>query len=908
MQLTVNGVELDREASPGQCLRTYLRAAGCFGVKKGCDAGDCGACTVWVDGEPVHSCIYPAFRAEGRPVTTIEGLAQGGELHPMQASFLREQGFQCGFCTAGMIMTAAALNQAQRADLGRAMKGNLCRCTGYRAIRDAIGGIDHAPPAAGARDAAAPAGPEVVQGAARFTLDVAMPGLLHMKLLRSPHAHAQIVDIDVSAAQAMPGVHAVLTFKDAPSRRYSTARHEHPEDDPDDTMVLDSRVRFAGQRVAAVVAESEAAAEAACGRIVVDYELLPAMLTPDAAMAPGAVALHDNGVEARIANAPRNIVAELHSEDGDVEAGFAAAAEVFEATFTTQRTQHVALETHAAIGWLDEAGRLNLRSSTQVPFLVRRTLCMLFDLPHDGVRVLSGRVGGGFGGKQEMLVEDIVALAVLRTGRPVQLEFTREEQFSASTTRHPMTIRVKGGASGDGTLTALQMNVVSNTGAYGNHGPGVLYHGCSESLALYRCPNKRIDGVAVYTNTVPAGAFRGYGLSQTIFAVESVLDELSRRLGLDPLALRELNAVRNGDPMTSPDEGAHAIEYGSYGLDQCIAWVRTALADGSRRPAPAGWLTGSGVGLSMVETVPPGGHFAESRIRLTAAGGFELSVGTAEFGNGTTTVHAQIAARVLGTDPTRIRVLQSDTDLTGHDTGAYGSTGTFVAGMATERAAKDLRAALLNAGAALLGVPPAECDLEADGVVCGTRRIPFAELHASRPGLEGTGHTDGMRRSVAFNAHGVAVAVDPGTGEIRILQSVQAADAGHVVNPRQCRGQIEGGVAQALGAALYEDLIIGPDGAVANCALRHYHIPAFADVPRTEVFFADTSDALGPLGAKSMSESPFNPVVPALANALRDATGIRLTSTPLSRDRILRALQAAAAADRSRLPQTAGAV
>ncbi len=894
MRLTLNGAEVDREAGPGQCLRTYLREAGCFGVKKGCDAGDCGACTVWVDNEPVHACIYPAFRAAGRLVTTIEGLAPAGELHPMQASFLREQGFQCGFCTAGMIMTAAALNQAQRADLGRAMKGSLCRCTGYRAIGDAIGGIDHAPPAAGPRDAPAPAGPQVVQGAARFTLDVAVPGLLHMKLLRSPHAHAQIIDIDASAALAMPGVHAVLTFRDAPARRFSTARHEHPDDDPDDTMVLDARVRFAGQRVAAVVAESEAAAEAACQRIVVDYGLLPAMLTPDAAMAPGAMALHDNGAAARIADAPRNIVAELHSEDGDVEAGFAAAAEVFEATFTTQRTQHVALETHAAIGWLDEAGRLNLRSSTQVPFLVRCTLCSLFDLPHDRVRVLSGRVGGGFGGKQEMLVEDIVALAVLRTGRAVQLEFTREEQFAASTTRHPMAIRVKAGAAGDGTLTALQMDVVSNTGAYGNHGPGVLFHGCGESLALYRCPNKKVDGVAVYTNTVPAGAFRGYGLSQTIFAVESVLDELSRRLGLDPLALRERNAIRNGDAMTTHGLDEHGLEYGSYGLDQCLAWVRAALADGGQ-PAPAGWLTGSGVGLSMIETVPPGGHFAESRIRLAAGGGFELSVGTAEFGNGTTTVHAQVAARVLGTDPSRIRVLQSDTDLGGHDTGAYGSTGTFVAGAATERAAEELRVALLDAGADLLGVPAAECALGPDGVACGTRSVSLAVLHASSPGpLEGNGRSDGMRRSVAFNAHGMAVAVDPGTGEIRILRSVHAADAGHVINPRQCRGQIEGGVAQALGAALYENLIIGSDGAVATRALRQYHIPAFADVPGTEVFFAATSDALGPFGAKSMSESPFNPVVPALANALRDATGIRFTSTPLSRDRILRALQAAA--------------
>jgi CO/xanthine dehydrogenase Mo-binding subunit/aerobic-type carbon monoxide dehydrogenase small subunit (CoxS/CutS family) len=899
MRLTVNGAEVEREAGPGQCLRTFLRGIGCFGVKKGCDAGDCGACTVWVDGEPVHSCIYPAFRAAGRPVTTIEGLAQGGALHPVQAAFLDVQGFQCGFCTAGMIMTTAALNQAQRTDLGRALKGNLCRCTGYRAIRDAIGAIDHACSTPGVRDVPAPAGPAVVQGVARFTLDVAVAGLLHMKLLRSPHAHAQIRHIDTTAAEASPGVCAVLTFKDAPARRFSTAQHEHATDDPDDTMVLDSRVRFMGQRVAAVVAESEAAAEAACGRIVVDYEVLPAVLTPDAAMAPGAIALHDdcdsNGDTARIADASRNIVAELHSEIGDAEAGFAAADTVFEATFTTQRTQHVALETHGAIGWLDDEGRLTLRSSGQVPFLVRRALCALFELPPDRVRVFSARVGGGFGGKQEMLVEDIVALAVLRTGRPVQLEFTREEQFSASTTRHPMAIRVKAGATRDGILTALELDMVANTGAYGNHGPGVLSHGCGESIALYRCPNKRVDGVSVYTNTVPAGAFRGYGLSQAIFAVESTLDELSRRVGLDPLALRERNAVREGDPIRSHGEGPHDVEYGSYGLDQCIAWVRQALAGGTGQPAPEGWLVGSGVALSMIDTVPPRGHLAQSRIRLAAGGEFELTVGTAEFGNGTTTVHTQIAARALGVDPSRIRVRQSDTDLIDHDTGAYGSTGTVVAGTATRQAADNLRTVLLEAAGPLFGAPAAECGIDADGVVHGAARVSFEALHALRPDLpEGSGHANGTPRSVAFNVHGMAVAVDPGTGEIRILRSVHAADAGHVINPRQCRGQIEGGIAQALGAALYEHLAIGPDGAVPTRTLRNYHIPTFADVPETEVFFADTCDTLGPFGAKSMSESPFNPVAPALANALRDATGVRFTSTPLSRDRVLRALQGGA--------------
>ena len=846
MRLTVNGDTAERAAAPGQCLRTYLRALGRFGVKKGCDAGDCGACTVWVDGEPVHSCLYPAFRAAGRAVTTVEGLGP----HPMQQAFLDAQAFQCGFCTAGMVMTAAALNQAQRQDLGRAMKGNLCRCTGYRAIRDAIQGRI-APPEA--NDAPAPAGPDVVAGAVRYTLDVAPEGLLHMKLLRSPHAHAEVVAIDAAAAEALPGVHAVLTWRDAPTRRFSTARHEHAADDPDDTRLLDRRMRFVGQRVAAVVAESEAVAEAACALIAVDYRVLPAVFTPEAAMADGAPALHEDGPAARIADAPRNVVAELHGEVGDFAAGLAEADAVYEGVFRTQRTQHAALETHAALGWIDAEGRLVLRSSTQVPFLVRRMLCELLGLPLERVRVVAGRVGGGFGGKQEMLVEDIVALAVLRTGRPVQLELTRREQFTATTTRHAMTMRVTAGATKDGVLTALGLDVVSDTGAYGNHGPGVLFHGCGEAVALYRCANKKVDGLCAYTNTVPAGAFRGYGLSQTVFAMESALDELARRLGLDPLDFRARNAVRAGDALVSFGEASEDLVMGSHGLEQCVALVRAALARGPRVAAPEGWLVGTGAALSMLETTPPGGHVGEARIVACDTGGFVLDVGTAEFGNGTTTVHAQIAARVLGCAPADIHVRQSDTDLVGHDTGAFGSTGTVVAGLATLRAATDL-------------------------------------LGRIGPGAVGVGRSEGTPRSVTFNVHAMVVAVDPGSGEIRILQSVQAVDAGTVLNPRQLRGQVEGGVAQALGAALFEDFVIDGRGEVATSAFRQYHLPTFADVPETEVLFADTHDTLGPFGAKSMSESPFNPVAPALANAVRDATGVRFANTPLSRDRVWRAL------------------
>ena len=700
----------------------------------------------------------------------------------------------------------------------------------------------------------------------------------------------------------MPGVRAVFTHEDSPPVAYSSGRHEDRLIDPDDTFVLDNVVRFVGQRVAAVVADSEAAAEDGCRKLVVDYDILPAVFEPEVAMQDGAPVIHDKGPEARIRDPQHNIAGEVHGGIGDVTAGFAAADVIHEGTYFTPRTQQGHLETHAAIGWVDDSGILNLRSSTQVPFLTRREIARVFDLDASKVRVFCERVGGGFGGKQEMLVEDIVALAVLRLKQPVKLEFTRTEQFTATTTRHPMRVTVKVGARRDGTLTAIQMRVVSNTGAYGNHGATVLEHACSESLGLYRCPNKKVDGYAVYTNTVPAGGFRGYGLPQTGFALESAIDEVACMVGMDGLAIRRRNAVKRGDPMLSTGEARDDVVYGSYGLDQCFDLMARAFDDGGGDPPADGWLTGQGFALSMANTIPPGGHFSDSFIALKPDGTYELTVGTAEFGNGTTTVHQQIAASVLATAPGNIRLRASDTSYGGHDTGAFASTGIVVAGLATERAARALKEMILDAAAKHLGCAPKDCVLSSGSVTCNGKRMALSDLHGSvDDDLAATGSTTGLPRSVAFNVQGFRVGVNTVSGEIRILKSVHAADAGTVINPMQCRAQIEGAVAQALGAALYEEMLIDGAGRVVNPLFRNYHLPAFADVPRTQVLFAKTSDALGPFGAKSMSESPYNPVPTALANAVRDAIGARFYALPLKPDRVFAGL--AKAADEIKEPQ-----
>ncbi|MWB97527.1 molybdopterin-dependent oxidoreductase [Agromyces seonyuensis] len=921
MRADVDGSPLEADAAPGQVLRTWLREAGVHSVKKGCDAGDCGACSVLVDGEAVHSCILPAHRADGRTVTTAAGLGDPDDLSDVQRCFTDAAGFQCGFCTAGFVVTASSdtVRGAAPEDLPRLLKGNLCRCTGYRAIGDALAGVVNVERPQGGeasfgRSLPAPAAERIVSGREPYTFDLTTRGLAHLVVVRSTEPHARILGIDTAAAEAVPGVLAVLTHRDSPATPFSTARHEHREDDPDDSLVLDPVVRFVGQRVAAVVAETAAAADRAARLVRVTYEPLPAVFDPEDARRPGTPLLHgEKPADSRIADPARNVVAEVHGEVGDVEAGFADAVAgggaVVEGEWRTQRVNHVHLETKGARGWLDDAGRLVIRTSSQVPYLVRDELAHVFGLDRDAVRVFTARVGGGFGGKQELLTEDLVALAVLRTGRPVQYEVSRQEEFAAMPTRHPFRVRVRAGAGPDGALTALAVDVLSDAGAYGNHSVGVMFHGCSESMEVYRVPNKRVDAAAVYTNHVPSGAFRGYGLGQLIFAIESALDELARKVGVDPVEFRRRNVVVPGDALVSwaVHDDDLGLDFGgprAYGLDQCLDLVEDALDTLPDAPAPGTpvpavddptWRRGRGMAVAMIATMPPRGHLADVSITLDASGACTLDVGTAEFGNGTTTVHRQVASSVLGLAPDQIRIRQSDTDVVGYDTGAFGSAGSVVAGKAVELAALRLRERVLALAADELGEDASALTLSPGGVVRPDGDvIPFGLLLAGAgvERLSADADHRGTPRSLAFNVHGFRVAVSTETGEVRVLASVQAADAGTVINPEQLRGQIEGGVAQALGTALSEEIAISPEnGAPTTTTLRTYRVPQFADVPPTAVRFADTYDELGVRGAKSMSEAPYNPVAPALANAVRDAIGVRPHELPMSRDRIWRLLR-----------------
>jgi putative selenate reductase molybdopterin-binding subunit len=898
VKLTVNGKVFSATPAPGQCLRTFVRDLGWYGTKKGCDGGDCGACTVWVDDKPVHSCLYPAFRAEDKAITTIEGLAApDGTLHPMQQAFLDAQSFQCGYCAAGMIMTGAALSDEQKCDLEQSMKGNLCRCTGYGSIRDAFAGVTNV-----RRDAAGtsvgdsvpnPFARDIVTGHARYTTDIPpLEQMLHLKVLRSPHAHARITAIDKAKALAVAGVVDVFTWEDVPRKLYTTAIHEDNRVDPDDTYLLDNVARFVGQRIAAVVAETEAAAEEGCRELDVTYEVLPAVFDPEEAMLPGAPRLHDKGEFSRAMHPEQNIFVEMHGEVGNVAEGFARADAVYEDTYYAPRQQHVHLETMQSISWRGEDGRYHIRTSVQGPFIVKSKLCFLFGLNAADVHVFCERVGGGFGGKQDMMSEDLPLLATLKTGRPVTWEFTREEQFTGATTRHPMKVQLKIGATKDGTLTAMQYRVVSNTGAYGNHGGETLANGMSGPWALYKCENKKGDGYAVYTNLQCGGGFRGYGTGQTAFAIESAVDELARMLNIDPIEFRRKNMVGPYDNMESAWKETTDLTMGSYGLDQCLDAVERALRTGKGRPKPDGddWLVGTGAAISMLDCVPPTEQRSGSEIALLEDGRYHFTVGSTEIGNGLITAQQQVVAQIMGCSTDRVTFLNADTDGTPYDSGTFASVGMMVPTKAVENAATALREKIVSYTARSTGEKLEHCRIEGEVVHHGRHKTRLRDLYAkgSNEGVEFSAFRKayGSPRTVAFLAYGVRLAVHRITGEIIILYNVEAVDAGVVMNPHQLRGQIVGGVVMGIGYALQEKMVYNDAGAVINPTLRNYRIPAMADAPDTDVFYADTYDRIGPLGAKSIAENTNNPVAPAIGNALRDATGVRFTSLPFTEDRI----------------------
>jgi putative selenate reductase molybdopterin-binding subunit len=748
---------------------------------------------------------------------------------------------------------------------------------------------------------------KLVTGKTAFTDDIELPGLLIGKILGSPHAHARIVGIDATRAKALPGVHAVLTYQDVPRVPHTTAGQAWPEPSPYDTYLLDSKVRFVGDRVAAVAAESRAIAEEALRRIAVEYEVLPPVLEMEHAMDPGAPVIHDEPDATGIRDAARNLAGDIHTSIGDVEAGFRESDLVLEREYHTPRQQHAMIEPHIVISWLDADNRLVIRTSTQIPFHVRRQVAMILQIPVSRIHVIKPRIGGGFGGKQEMVIEDICAALTLASGRPVKLEYTRHEEFFMARTRHPQILRLKMGVKRDGTIVAHHMKVLAATGAYGSHCTTVQGNTGSKVLPLYRAPHLRFDCDVVYLNTPQAGAFRGYGCPQGYFAQESLVDEIAHELGMDPIELRLKNVIRQGDVdelSAQLGEGKKGLPrtIRSCGLPECLE--RGAAAIGWKekrrggRPAGGRLLRGVGVACSMQGSGIAGVDFAGAFFKLNEDGSYNLQVGATDLGTGSDTVLAQIAAEALGVSLDKIIIYSSDTDFTPFDVGAYASSTTIISGGAVKKAAEKTRDAVCCFAAQLLEANPDELTCRDNRVfepggrsVSMTDVAMFALYKEKTQVMEGSSHFN-TDSPPPFCATFAEVEVDTETGRVRVPQLVTAVDLGVAINPMQAEGQAEGAMAQGLGYALAEELVLDGEGRVANASFCDYKIFTAKDMPKLTTILVETEEPLGPFGAKSIAEVPINGVGPAVANAVFDATGLRFRRLPIRPDAVLAALRA----------------
>lgn len=774
---------------------------------------------------------------------------------------------------------------------------------------------------------------KLVQGKPAFTADFEKRGLLVAKVLHSPLAHARIKQINADKARALPGVAAVLTWQDIPRVVYSTAGQSDPIPGPLDSFSLDNKVRFVGDRVAFVAAETEEIALQALKLIDVEYEPLPILLDPARAMLPDAPCLHDEPeyVNFAASDPARNLAAEIRIDIGDVEKGFAEADYIFEDDYEVPKVQQAHIEPHVTLTYWDEDDRLMIRTSTQVPFHVRRQLAPVLGLPVKRIHVVKPRVGGGFGGKQEVLTEDVPAHLTIATGRPVIYEYSREEEFIAARSRHPMHLHLKTGVKKDGTITANSMMVVSDTGAYGCHALTVAGNTGAKGMGLYvgdgayrKSPNIRFYADIVYTNHPPAGAFRGYGVPQGIWPVERQMEKIAHKLGLDPLEFRLKNALRAGelDPFsTSWSEGREPkpemVE--TCALEECVRQGRAAIGWNEKFNNPD-WhqvsgkphlRRGIGVALSRHGTAISYVDMGAASLKMNEDGSFNLLVGATDLGTGSDTVLGQLAAEVLGVPLEDILVTSSDTDFTPFDKGAYASSTTYISGTAVVKAAEQaagrirIRAAdMLNAQPTVKGEPARELvhpeqirlsggkAIAPDGRSVSLVQIAHNALHhENQEQIAGVASYVSKVAPPPFAAQFAEVTVDLETGQIVTDKLVIAVDSGVIVNPITASGQIEGGMTQALGYAVCEEMRYDKEGQARERSLRDYHIFQANEMPELQTIFIETFEPTHPFGVKAVAEIPMDGVAPAVGNAILDACGAQLNVIPATPERIWKALK-----------------
>jgi xanthine dehydrogenase molybdenum-binding subunit len=925
ISFTVNGQPVHFSVKPGEMLVELLRERlNLTGTKVGCNESECGACTVLVDGQPVLSCTYPAVRVQGRSVLTVEGLARpvGGklELHPLQQAFIRHGAVQCGFCIPGQLLTAYALLQSNPdpspADIRSALKDTLCRCGGYptieRAILAAAEALRTGQPVVGPDVAdSTRAGNEVgrlrtrpeaepkVTGKTLYTDDLKFPGMLVGAAKRAMIPHAILKSVDVAKARRVLGVRAVLTAADIPGQ------HHHGlviADWP--TMVgVDERVRYVGDSIAIAAADTREALEQALECITAEYELRPVITGPVQARQPETESLHANG----------NLLKHIKVRKGDLEEGFANAEIVLEHTFHTPATDHAFMEPECSVARLTEDGRMEVYVGSQIPYSDRSQVAAALGWPQEKVHIIGMMIGGGFGGKEDIMGQIHAALLAQATDRPVKILYDRRESLLVHPKRHATQIRVKIGARRDGSLTAVETELYGDTGAYASLGEKVMTRATTHSSGPYEVPHVRADCYAMYTNNPPAGAFRGFGVTQSAFAVESMMDMLAERLEMNPVDLRRKNALRVGSVTNTGQELR-----GSVGLLECIDRVYDRiLAEGAfgarenpfaARPAAgnAQLVRAWGFAAAYKNTGLGGGapDKAGAEVEFCADGAVEVRTSSAELGQGLVTVLQLIAAEELGVPAGQVRVLLSDTDLTPDGGPTTASRQTYVTGNAVRGAAQALRQALTATLAEKLDCQPDQIRFVEGLAQVHGQSIPVADV-AGEMRLEGRppralyeywapvtrplGQGGDMHFAFSFAAQAAEVEVDLRTGAVRVITVIAANDVGSAINPLGLQGQVEGGVMMGLGNALTEQFIV-ENGQVVTDRLARYRVPSIAQTPEIISLVVEHPTEDGPFGAKGVGEIVSIPTTPAITNAIYNAVGVRFDRLPVDQEVILQEL------------------
>jgi xanthine dehydrogenase molybdenum-binding subunit len=895
--LVVNGQTRQVTATPKTLLMDVLRdQLRLTGVKDGCATGHCGSCMVLKDGEAVRACLVPMKRAEGATIITIEGIAgPNHDLHPIQRAYIEQGATQCGFCTPGFIVaTKALLDKNPNPTLEEIYDGhqfNICRCTGHnailRAIQQAAGQVVPPLPSvkqplkAISRPLPRPDAVDKVTGRGIYADDLYMEGMLYAKALRSKYPHARLQRVDVSQAKALPGVVAVLTASDVPGRKECGV---HEIDWP---VLCYDKVRYVGDAVALVVAETEERAEEALGLIEVVYEPLPVVPGPREAARPDAPILHEH-------HPTGNFKATYHLENGDLARGFAEADVIVEHEYRTQTVEHGFIEPEAGLAVPEAYGRLTVYCGGQIPFSDREQIAAALNLPEEKIRVINCLIGGGFGGKEDVSVQIHVALAAWATKRPVKMVLSRKESLLVHPKRHATLIKMKTGARKDGSLAAHEVEIYGDGGAYASLSNHVMLRATTHAAGPYEVPNAVVNTYAMYTNNVPSGAFRGFGVTQSAFAMESQMDALAKELGLSPLEIRRKNMLAVGKKTLA---GHTLVE--SCGLPQCLERVAAEMekhpfvaVEGNKRRA---W----GVACAYKNTGFGSGAYdaAGAEVEVFASGRASVRAGAAEIGQGLVGVLAQMVSEELGIPYDQVDVLVSDTDLTPDGMATTASRQTYVTGNAARYASREVRALLSQTAAEMLDAPPESLEFVeglvrsspasrgANGghsvalseVVKAARRegrMPKVSYQYVAPMVPQYHHF-----AFGFGAQAALVEVDTRTGETQVLKVIAACDVGRVMNPLALLGQVEGSISMGLGMALQENFVM-KEGYVVTDSLHKCRLPTIDQTPEVISYFVEEETKEGPYGAKGVGELASIPTTPAIINAIYNATGVRCYNLP----------------------------